>query len=120
MIIFGKKGAETIGRSQKEIYEKLFNESEQYLMQTMCQAMGMSSTGFPDELDENNVKLINQALGYWNQTKQLALASAELMDERDAKLRSQLEDLQREQESSKKILEEISRKLDKTSKTKAE
>lgn len=118
MIMFGKKGAEVIGNSQREICERLLNESEKYLMQTMCQAMGMTIDEIPEELDEDNVKLINQALGYWKTSKQLVLASADLMDQRDIEMRKELDKLQREMETNRNILEEISRKLDKTSKTK--
>ena len=113
MIIFGKKGAETIGRSQKEIMERLFNESEEYMTKALFQAMGMSATGFPDELDEDYCKLVNEALGYWKQSKSLALASAELSDQRDAELRSNLNDIQEELKNQRKLLEEISRKKDK-------
>ena len=113
MIIFGKKGTETIGRSQKEIMERLFNESEEYMTKTLFQALGMSATGFPDELDEENVKLINDALGYWKQSKNLALASAELSDQRDAEMRSSLKEIQEELKAQRKILEELSRRKDK-------
>lgn len=113
MIKFSKNGAATISRSQKEIMERLFNESEEYMTKTLFQALGMSATGFPDELDEENVKLINDALGYWKQSKNLALELAELSDQRDADMRDSLKEIQEELKNQTKLLEEISRKKDK-------
>lgn len=110
MIIFGKKGAETIGRSQKEIMEKLFNESEEYLIKTLCQAIGASVTEFPDALEEEQVKLMNDALAYWQTSKQLALASAELSDKQFADISANLEEIKEEQKKNRKLLEELSRR----------
>lgn len=113
MIIFGKKGAETIGRSQREIMEKLFNESEAYMKKTLFKALGMSEAGFPDELDEENVKIVNDALAYWKQSKSLALASAELQDQRESDMRSSLKEIQEELKNQRKLLEELTRRKDK-------
>lgn len=113
MIMFKKSGAQVVGRSMKEIMEELLNGSEEYMMKTLCQAMGMSMTSFPYELDEDNVKLINEALGYWKTSKGLALAAAELQDQRDSEMHTTLDSIQKELEAQRKLLEEISRKKDK-------
>lgn len=120
MIMFKKSGAQVTGRSMKEIMEELFNSSEEYMMKSLCQAMGMSVTSFPDELDEDCCKLINESLGYWKTSKSLAIAAAELQDQRESEMRKDLDNIRRELEAQRILLGEISRKLDKTSKTKAE
>lgn len=113
MIMFKKSGAQVVGRSQKEIMEELLNSSEEYMMKTICQAMGMGVTSFPDELDEDSVKLINEGLGYWKTSKSLAISAAELQDQRDSEMRASLDSIQKELEAQRKLLEEISRKKDK-------
>lgn len=113
MIVFGKSGAEVVEESQKDILEKLLNESEMYFVKTISQVMSMGATGLVSELDSDQVKLLNDALGYWARTKKLTIAAAELQDKRDEELRSNLEKLQKEQEKTNKLLEEISRRKDK-------
>lgn len=112
MIMFKKSGAQFV-RSQKEIVEELLDSSEEYMMKTIFQALGTSVTGFPDELDESSVKLVNDALGYWKTSKSLAISAAELQDRRDAELRASLDSIQEELKAQRKILEELSRKKDK-------
>ena len=114
------------------IYRTLLNESEDYLMRTIGQALGAAGGSFPDSIDPEMVNVLNQALAYWKTSKKLMLEAAELMDERQATLVHELDEqskfldqqatLLREQN---RTLEEISRKLNegsliKPSKTKAE
>lgn len=114
--------------TMKGIYEELLNSSEDYLVRTIGQALGMTGGNFPDELDPENVQLINQALDYWKTSKCLMIRQAEIMDARDEYLRHELAEQRKflDQQASllreqSRTLEEISRKLDKTSsKTKAE
>lgn len=125
MIYFGEECA-TVKTTQKEICEQMLTDSEKCMMNILGQCLGMTGH-FPDNLDPDGVKMISDALKYWNQSKQLILASAQMMDDRHKELCKELEEqrkfldqqaaLLREQS---KALEEISRKLDKTSKTKAE
>ena len=114
-------------KNMKDIYETLLDSSEDYLMKSIGQAFGMTGGNFPDELDPEMVRTINQALDYWKTSKCLIIRQAEIMDARDEYLRHELDEqrkfldqqacLLREQS---RTLEEISKKLDKTSKTKAE
>lgn len=106
--------------SMVAIYEKLLTSSEDYLMKTMGQALGMTGGSFPDSIDPEQVKLINQALAYWKDSKSLCLRAAQIADNRYENLEHQLREQASLLEQQTKTLEEISRKLDKTSKTKAE
>ena len=113
--------------SMVAVYDELLSSSEDYLMKTIGQALGMSGGSFPDSIDPESVAMINQGLSYWKDSKSLMLRAAQIMDERHESLVKEVEDqkkfldqqaaLLREQN---RTLEEISRKLDKTSKTKAE
>ncbi len=118
--------------TMKGIYEELLNSSEDYLVRTIGQALGMTGGNFPDELDPENVQLINQALEYWKTSKCLMIRQAEIMDARDEYLRHELDEqrkfldqqasLLREQSC---ILKDIQGKLEvgsiiKPTKTKAE
>lgn len=118
--------------TMKGIYEELLNSSEDYLMRMMGQALGMNGGNFPDELDPENVKLINQALDYWKTSKCLMIRQAEIMDARDEYLRHELDEQRKflDQQASllreqSYILKDIQGKLEvgsiiKPTKTKAE
>ena len=114
-------------RTLEGVYDQVLDSTERYMTRTIGQALSMSMAGFPDELDPETMAVINDALAYWKESKAALLRQAQIMDERDAYLRHELDEqrkfldqqatLLREQT---RTLEEISKKLDKTSKTKAE
>lgn len=104
----------------KDIYEELLNSSEDYLMKTIGQAFGMTGGNFPDELDPEMVRTINQALAYWQTSKALVIQQAKIMDDRHDILYKELQEQRKflDQQASilreqTKLLEEISKKKDK-------
>ena len=58
-------------KTQVEILNAFFKESEVYFLKTLGQVMGMSASGLTDGLVPDQVKLINDALAYWATTKKL-------------------------------------------------
>lgn len=102
------------------VYDELLSSSEDYLMKTIGQALGMTGGSFPDSIDPEIVRAINQGLAYWKNSKSLMLQTAKIMDERHENLEHQLREQASLLEQQTRTLGEISRKLDKTSKTKAE
>lgn len=114
-------------RTLEGVYDQVLESTERYMTRTIGQVISMIMPGFPDELDPEATAVINDALAYWKESKSALLRQAQIMDERDAYLRHELDEqgkfldqqatLLREQS---RILDEISKKLDKTSKTKAE
>lgn len=114
-------------RTLEGVYDQVLESTERYMTRTIGQALSMSMPGFPNELDPETTAVINDALAYWKESKAALLRQAQIMDERDAYLRHELDEQRKflDQQASllreqSKTLEEISRKLDKTSKTKAE
>ena len=114
--------------TMKDVCESLLSSSENYLMKALGQAFGISGGSFPDSIDPEAVKMINDALAYWQESKALMIQQARIMDNRHEALCKELEEQRKflDQQSAllreqNKALEEISRKLDKvSSKTKAE
>lgn len=102
------------------VYDELLSSSEDYLMKTIGQALGMSGGSFPDSIEPEAVNAINQGLAYWKDSKSLMLRTAQIMDERHENLVHELAEqrkfldqqatLLREQT---RLLEEISKKKDK-------
>ena len=106
--------------SMVAVYDELLSSSEDYLMKAIGQAIGMTGGSFPDSIDPEMVRAINQGLAYWKDSKSLMLRTAQIMDERHENLVHRLQEQANLLEQQTRTLEEISRKLDKTSKTKAE
>lgn len=125
--MFGKaKRTEDI-ISMAAIYEELLNGSEDYLMKTMGTALGVTGGSFPDSIDPDMVAVINQVLAYWKTSKGLMIQMAKIADARHESLVHELDEVQKFMDQQacllrgqQNTLEEISKKLDKTSKTKAE
>lgn len=127
MGIFRRVNFAQENKNMKDVYETLLDSSEDYLMKTIGQALGMTGGNFPDELDPEMVRTINQALAYWKESKALVIQQAKIMDDRHEYLCKELQEQRKflDQQAAilreqTRTLEEISKKLDKTSKTKAE
>lgn len=105
-------------RTLEGVYDQVLESTERYMTRTLGQALSMSMPGFPDEFDPETMAMINDGLAYWKESKAALMRYAQIMDERDAYLRKEIEqqrrfldqqaELLREQN---KMLEDIQRKL---------
>ena len=115
-------------RTLEGVYDQVLESTERYMTRTLGQALSMTMPGFPDEFDPETMAVINDGLAFWKELKANLMRYAQIMDERDAYLRHEIEQQRRflDQQAEllrgqSKLLEEISKKLDKqSSKTKAE
>ena len=105
-------------RTLEGVYDQVLTSTERYMTRTIGQALSMSMPGFPDELDPESTAMFNDALEYWKESKLALLRQAQIMDERDAYLRKELEEQQKflDQQATllreqSKLLEDIQRKL---------
>lgn len=124
MFKIGKKTEDL--RNFEGVYEEMLDGAEAYLMKVLGMAVG-STGSFPGELDPEMVAVINDALAYWKTSKKQMLQMAIIADARHESLVHELDDVQKFMDQQavllreqRNTLEEISKKLDKTSKTKAE
>lgn len=105
-------------RTLEGVYDQVLTSTERYMTRTLGQVLSANMPGFPDELDPEAMAVFNDALIYWKESKSALMRYAQIMDERDAYLRNELEqqrrfldqqaELLREQS---KMLEDIQRKL---------
>ena len=93
------------------LYKELLDGSEKYIMTAIGQAIGMSS--FPDGLDPEVTKAVDDGLKYWKGSKDLMIEMAALADERDYTQRCEMQKVQEQ-------LDEMSKKLDILMKKKGE
>lgn len=125
--MFGRVKTTEDLRNFEGIYEEMLDGAEAYLMKVLGMAVG-STGSFPGELDQEMVTAINDALAYWKTSKKQMLQMAIIADARHESLVHELDDVQKFMDQQavllreqRNTLEEISKKLDKTSaKTKAE
>lgn len=108
--------------NMKDVYEELLNSSEDYLMKSIGQAFGMSGGRFPDSIDPEVVRMINQALAYWQTSKALVIQQAKIIDDRHDYLCKELQEQRKFLDQQASLLREQSRILEEISKkkTKAE
>ena len=100
---------ETKERTSKAIIENLFEESEKYLCKTIAQMIELSGGHLTDELDADQVRMINSALGYWHNIKKLCIEQIEVNERKEKLLNERLDKQDR-------MLEEISKTLDRKDK----
>lgn len=112
MGIFRKRVQEQEFKSQEQIVTELLETSERYLTRTLGQALRAAYPTFTDT-DPEMLEMLNDALDYWGANKELCIQAAKRQDATELYLRSNLEKLQKEQEKTNKLLEELSRRKDK-------
>lgn len=107
-------------KTQVEILNAFFKESEVYFLKTLGQVMGMSASGLTDGLDPDQTKLINDALAYWATTKKLCTEfihsnerDKELLNERLDRQDELLKEISKKLEDQNELIEKLSQKKDK-------
>lgn len=112
MGIFRKRVQEQEFKNNEQIIRELLDMSERYLTRTLGQALRAAYPTLTDT-DPEIMEMVNDALDYWGANKELCIQAARRQDANDLFMRSQLEKLQKEQEKTNKLLEELSRRKDK-------
>lgn len=97
-------------RTQKDILGDLMDETEKGLMKLLNQAMAASGCGFPDELDQESVQIINDCLRLWKKTKELCIESLELEEKKYSELQKRLDNQDKILEKQLRILERLERR----------
>lgn len=112
MGIFRKRVQEQEFKNNEQIIRELLDTSERYFTRTLGQWLRAAYPTMSD-MDPEMLEMVNDALDYWGANKELCIQVARRQDAQDLLMRSQLEKLQKEQEKTNKLLEELSRKKDK-------
>ena len=98
-------------RNQKEVLKEFLDETEKGMMKLLNQAMAVSGCGFPDEIDQEGVQIINDCLKLWKKTKDLCMESLEIEEKKyethTMKLEDQQKKLDKQTDSLKRIENQI-------------
>ena len=100
-------------RNQKEVLKEFLDESEKGMMKLLNRAMAASGCGFPDELDQESVQIINDCLKLWKKTKDLCMESLEIEEKKYETLTKKLEDQQKQLDKQTDSLKRIENQIGK-------
>lgn len=94
-------------RNQKEVLKEFLDESEKGMMKLLNKAVAVSGYGFPDEIDQEGVQIINDCLKLWKKTKELCMESLEIEEKKYETLTKKLEDQQKQLDKQSEALKRI-------------